>query len=32
MRGGLERWKRGSESRGIRNAIAYAGQSFVFWT
>ncbi|GAB2833035.1 relaxase domain-containing protein [Microbacterium insulae] len=24
MRGGLERWKRGSESRGIRNAIAYA--------
>lgn len=24
MRGGLRRWKRGSESRGIRNAIAYA--------
>ncbi|SBS70204.1 AAA family ATPase [uncultured Microbacterium sp.] len=24
MRGGLERWKRGVESRGVRNAIAYA--------
>lgn len=24
MRGGLRRWKRGSESRGIRNAVAYA--------
>ncbi|HSC97277.1 MAG TPA: AAA family ATPase [Casimicrobiaceae bacterium] len=24
MRGGLERWKRGVESRGVRHAIAYA--------
>ena len=24
MRGGLERWKRGVESRGVRQAIAYA--------
>lgn len=24
MRGGLERWKRGVESRGVRKAIAYA--------
>ncbi|WP_100811811.1 MULTISPECIES: AAA family ATPase [unclassified Microbacterium] len=24
MRGGLERWKRGVDSRGVRNAIAYA--------
>lgn len=24
MRGGLERWKRGVESRGLRQAIAYA--------
>lgn len=24
MRGGLERWKRGTDSRGVRNAIAYA--------
>lgn len=24
MRGGLERWKRGAESRGVRQAIAYA--------
>ncbi|WP_457099338.1 AAA family ATPase [Microbacterium sp. P5_E9] len=24
MRGGLERWKRGTESRGVRNAIGYA--------
>jgi len=24
MRGGLERWKRGGDSRGIRQAIAYA--------
>ena len=24
MRGGLERWKRGAESHGIRSAIAYA--------
>lgn len=24
MRGGLERWKRGVESRGARQAIAYA--------
>lgn len=24
MRGGLERWKRGSDSRGVRQAIAYA--------
>lgn len=24
MRGGLERWKRGGESRGIRHAISYA--------
>ncbi|WP_310289585.1 AAA family ATPase [Microbacterium trichothecenolyticum] len=24
MRGGLERWKRGAESRGVRHAIAYA--------
>lgn len=24
MRGGLERWKRGEESRGVRQAVAYA--------
>jgi hypothetical protein len=24
MRGGLERWKRGAESRGIRHASSYA--------
>ena len=24
MRGGLERWKRGVESRGVRHAISYA--------
>ena len=24
MRGGLERWKRGADSRGVRHAIAYA--------
>ena len=24
MRGGLERWKRGVDSRGVRNAISYA--------
>src|SRR6188768_179707 len=24
MRGGLERWKRGVDSRGVRHAIAYA--------
>lgn len=24
MRGGLERWKRGVEPRGVRHAIAYA--------
>ena len=24
MRGGLERWKRGANSRGVRHAIAYA--------
>jgi len=24
MRGGLERWKRGADSRGVRNAITYA--------
>ncbi len=24
MRGGLERWKRGTESRGVRQAVAYA--------
>lgn len=24
MRGGLERWKRGTESRGLRHALAYA--------
>lgn len=24
MRGGLERWKRGTESRGLRQAVAYA--------
>ena len=24
MRGGLERWKRGSDSRGIRHAVSYA--------
>lgn len=24
MRGGLERWKRGVDSRGVRQAIAYA--------
>lgn len=24
MRGGLERWKRGADSRGVRNAISYA--------
>lgn len=24
MRGGLERWKRGVESRGVRQAVAYA--------
>ena len=26
MRGGLERWKRGVESRGVRHAIAYAAR------
>ena len=24
MRGGLERWKRGVESKGVRQAMAYA--------